>query len=191
MLYTIPNLLTMFRIAVVPVLIVLFFINTETSFWAALVIYGVAAITDFFDGKIARMYGQTSAFGQFLDPIADKLLVIIVLFLLVAFDRLEGLWILPAIIIIIREILVSGLREFLGPYDVKVPVTNIAKWKTTSQMFCLGFIMIGDYGVAVLPPSMIIGQTLLIIATVLTVMSGWGYMKVGYKTIKELDSKKK
>jgi cardiolipin synthase len=138
MITNIANLLTLFRILIIPVLVALFFIPGPIATWSAVVLFVVAAITDFFDGYFARALNQVSAFGKFLDPIADKLIVTVTLFLLVAFDRLEGLWIIPALIILIREVLIAGLREFLGPYKVTVPVSKTAKWKTTVQLFAIG-----------------------------------------------------
>jgi len=191
MLTNTANLLTLFRIFVIPILVVLFFFieQSETIAWVTLVIYGLAAITDFFDGYMARVLGQTSAFGKFLDPIADKLLVTVMLFLLIAFDRLEGIWIIPALVILIREIVIAGLREFLGPYNVQVPVTKLAKWKTMSQMFALGFILMGSHGIETVKYTVEIGQYGLLFAAILTVITGWAYLSVGYKTIVELDAK--
>ncbi|MGM0423016.1 MAG: CDP-diacylglycerol--glycerol-3-phosphate 3-phosphatidyltransferase [Pseudomonadota bacterium] len=181
------NLLTLFRILIIPVLVALFFMPGASATWSAVILFVVAAITDFFDGYFARALNQVSAFGKFLDPIADKLIVTVTLFLLVAFDRLEGLWIIPALVILIREVLIAGLREFLGPYKVTVPVSKSAKWKTTVQLFAIGFLIAGDHGPDLIPYSVEIGHYGLLAAMILTLISGWGYLKVGFKTIQELD----
>ncbi len=185
------NILTLIRIIVIPFYVALFFFPSAAAAWGALAIYTVAAITDFFDGYVARNWNQSSAFGKFLDPIADKLIVTVTLFLIVAFDRIEGIWIIPALVILVREILIAGLREFLGPYKVTVPVSKLAKYKTTVQMFVLGFLIVGEHGRPVLSNSVEIGQWGLILAMILTVMTGWTYMKVGLATIQDIDSKDK
>jgi len=189
MFSNLANFLTLLRIILIPVLIALFFIPGATAAWACLFIYAIAAITDFFDGWAARKFGQTSIVGKFLDPIADKLLVIVMLFMLVAFDRLTGIWILPAIVIIVREISIAGLREFLGPYNVTVPVSKLAKWKTTVQMLAVGFVMMREHGTWLVKYTAEIGEIGMTVAAILTVITGWGYLKVGYKTIIELDQK--
>ena len=140
MLNTIPNILTFTRILAIPVLMgLLLFVDDPTGSWLAFSVYTYACITDFFDGYLARAWHQQSAFGRFLDPIADKLLVSSVLLILVGIDRFHGLTVLPAAVILCREILVSGLREFLAELRVAVPVSYLAKWKTTVQMLALGF----------------------------------------------------
>ena len=182
------NMLTLFRIAIIPVLIVLFFFPGPVAAWSAVGLFVLAAITDFFDGYFARSLNQVTAFGRFLDPIADKLIVTVTLFLLVAFDRLEGLWILPAVIILVREILIAGLREFLGPYNIKVKVSPLAKWKTTVQLIVISFLIAGPYGDLVIPYANMIGHYGLIIAMILTVITGWDYLKAGLNAIQKIDS---
>ncbi len=143
MLRGLPNILTVSRILSIPVLIcLLLFIDDPLGSWLAFSAYTYACITDFFDGYLARAWHQQSAFGRFLDPIADKLLVAAVLLALVGIDRISGLLVLPAAVILCREILVSGLREFLAEVDVSVPVSKLAKWKTGIQMLALGFLMV-------------------------------------------------
>ena len=181
------NALTIFRIAVIPVIIAFFYIPEDWAVWAAVFVYTIAAVTDFFDGWVARTYNQVSAFGRFLDPIADKLVVGVALMLVVAFDRIDGLWVIPAIIILVREIFIAGLREFLAPYKVSLPVSKLAKWKTAAQLIAIGFLIAGEQGSAILPYAHDIGRWGLLAACFLTVISGWDYMKVGYNTIKELD----
>lgn len=182
------NLLTLFRIVIIPFIIGFFYIPEAWAAWTAVGLFVLAAITDFFDGYFARSLNQVSAFGKFLDPIADKLIVTVTLFLLVAFDRLEGLWILPALIILVREILIAGLREFLGPYNIKVPVSKLAKWKTTVQLVVISFLIAGEYGNAIIPYANEIGHFGLVIAMVLTVVTGWGYLKAGLQAIQNMDN---
>ncbi len=150
--------------------------------WVCFALYVLASLTDFFDGWLARKLNQISAFGTFLDPISDKIFVGSLLILLVAFDRLDGLWLIPVLLIFFREFLISGLREFLGPHDVKMPVTNLAKWKTTLQMLSLGFLILGP----ILPHVLEIGQWSLLAAAILTLITGWGYFKVGMDAIRKM-----
>lgn len=185
------NILTLIRIAIIPFLVALFYIPGPEAAWIAVVLFTIAGITDFFDGYVARSLNQVSAFGRFLDPIADKLLVTVTLFLIVAFNRLEGLWILPALVILVREVLIAGLREFLGPYNVTIPVSKLAKYKTTVQMVVIGFLIAGEYGPDLIPYAVEIGHYGLIAAMILTVATGWTYLKAGFKTIQKLDAPKK
>ncbi len=182
------NLLTLFRIIIIPFIVALFYFPGAWAAWTAVGLFVLAAITDFFDGYFARSLNQVSAFGKFLDPIADKLIVTVTLFLLVAFDRLEGLWIIPALIILVREILIAGLREFLGPYNIKVPVSKLAKWKTTVQLVVISFLIAGEYGNEVIPFANEIGHFGLLVAMVLTVMTGWNYLKTGLQAIQNMDN---
>ncbi len=179
----IPNILTFFRIAVIPFIIGLLFMPDAWAIWSALALYIIASLTDFFDGYLARKMKTESALGQFLDPISDKIFVASLLIALVGFDRLEGLWIIPAIVILMREFLVSGLREFLAPQNIQLPVSKLAKWKTTVQMITLGFLLVGDYGDVILPNTLLYGQWGIVIAAILTLITGWGYLKAGLKHI--------
>ncbi|MFH1159232.1 MAG: CDP-diacylglycerol--glycerol-3-phosphate 3-phosphatidyltransferase [Pseudomonadota bacterium] len=188
LMYNIPNLLSSYRIAILPVLTLFFYIDGATATWINVVIFFFACVSDGLDGYIARSTGQTSIYGKFLDATADKIMIGGVLMLLVAFDRITGVWIIPALIIFIREILVSGLREFLGLYKISVPISRIGKLKTLAQMFACGFLMAGDYGPALVPHSYAIGLFGLVVATVMTVVSGWDYMKAGIETIRNLDA---
>ena len=190
MILNAANTLTLFRIVLIPVIVALFYIPTAEAAWVAVAVFTLGAVTDFFDGYVARSLNQVSAFGRFLDPIADKLIVTVTLFLIVAFDRLEGLWILPALIILVREILIAGLREFLGPYNVTVPVSKLAKYKTTVQMVVLAFLIAGEHGEMLIPYANEIGHYGIIIAMLLTVYTGWTYLKVGFKTIQKIDQRK-
>lgn len=185
-----PNSLTLFRIAIIPVLVGLFLTQQVWALWTALGLYTLGAITDFFDGYLARRWNQMSAFGRFLDPIADKLLIAAMLILIAAFDRLPGMWTIPAIIIMMREMLIAGLREFLGPHRIVIPVSRLAKWKTTSQMFAMGFLIMGRHGDEVLPHTLLIGQIGISIAAALTIITGWDYMKKGLAHIQTMDDEK-
>lgn len=190
MIFNTPNCLTLMRIALIPVIAGLMFIDSALSAWLALGFYTLACVTDWFDGYIARKQNITSAFGRFLDPIADKLLIAILLLVFVALDRLYGWWVLPAAIILFREVLIAGLREFLGPQNIVIHVSKLAKWKTTAQMVALGFLVVGDYGNIILPHTVSIGQILISVAAILTFMTGWNYMHQGIKAIIELDKGK-
>ena len=178
MLTSLPNLLTLSRIVVIPVLVAMFFIHGDVARWVACALFVAAAVTDYFDGHFARRWSQISAFGRFLDPIADKLLVSAVILMLVAKDGIAGLVVLPALIILCREVLVSGLREFLATLNVGLPVSRLAKWKTMLQMVALGFLIVGDTGPDAVPVQMI-GETGLWIAALLTLVTGYDYLRVG------------
>jgi cardiolipin synthase len=180
-----PNLLTLSRIAAIPVLVLLVALRDPWGDFAACVVFSAAAITDYFDGKLARERQQTSAFGRMLDPIADKLLVGAALMLLAGMDRLTVLGLLPAIVILLREILVSGLREYLAGLAVGLPVTRLAKWKTGFQMGALGTLLAGDTAAGVLHlsflPVSLIGEVMLWTAAGLTLVTGWDYLQAGLR----------
>jgi CDP-diacylglycerol--glycerol-3-phosphate 3-phosphatidyltransferase len=176
---SLPNLLTYGRILAVPAVAACFHYPTTTSRWIALAIFVSAAITDFFDGYLARIWKQQSALGRMLDPIADKLLVAACLLLLASDGTIGGWSMIAAIIILCREILVSGLREFLAELQVSVPVTTLAKYKTTAQLVALGFLLAGPAGDLVLPGTTMIGLTLLWISALLTLYTGYDYFRAG------------
>ena len=180
MYQNLPNILTLSRIIVIPIIVLLFFIDGNR--WLILIIFSIAGITDFFDGYIARSQKKISKVGIFLDPVADKLLVATVILMLVADDRITGSAILPALIILFREILVSGLREFLAQVRKKLPVSKIAKWKTAIQMIALGFLIIGDDGPEFIE-TVLIGEIGIWLAAVFTIFTGYNYLKVGIKYI--------
>lgn len=143
-------------------------------------LFTLAGVTDFFDGYLARRSNQVSPFGRFLDPIADKLLVAALLLMLVGFERMT-VWTYPAaVIILMRELLVSGLREFLAQTQVSVPVSTLAKWKTTLQMFTLGFLIVGNDAPSWIP-AQAIGELGLWLAAILTLITGYDYLKTGLK----------
>lgn len=183
-MFNLPNILTLSRIVMIPAMIAAFYIKGEEGSWAAFSLFAVAAITDFFDGYLARSWNLQTKLGQFLDPVADKLLVAAAIFMLVAVDRISGLTLLPAIIILSREILVSGLREFLAEIRVSVPVTRLAKWKTAFQLIAIGFLIIGNAAPAWLA-TMFLGEILLWIAAALTLYTGYDYLRAGIKHLEE------
>lgn len=182
---SLPNLLTYFRIAAIPVLVVLMAVPGFWTDWAALAIYAAAAITDYFDGKLARAWNQTSTIGRLLDPIADKMLVTAALFMIGATGHLSGWAIAPAIVILLREVLISGLREFLAEINARgVPVSALAKWKTTVQMLAIGFLIVGETGTATFDgrfPTIEIGIAGIWLAAALTLVTGWAYLSEGLR----------
>ncbi len=180
--WSLPNLLTYGRIVAVPLVVAcLFWPQVDAMRWLAFALYATAAVTDFFDGYLARAWSQQSALGQMLDPIADKLLVASVLLMLVADRSIHGATLIAAIVILCREMLVSGLREFLGQLKVSVPVSRVAKWKTTAQLLALGFLICGPAGDKVFPYTSETGTGLLWIAGLLTIYTGWDYLNAGVR----------
>jgi len=189
MVFNIPNVLTVSRIVAIPVVLVFIYWGGSLGSWLAFSAYTYACITDFFDGYLARAWHQQSAFGRFLDPIADKLLVAGVLFMLVGVETISAIHIFPAAIILSREILVSGLREFLAEARVGLPVSLLAKWKTTIQMLALGFLIVGMAGPDFGPVSTWeIGIYGLWVAAIITLVTGYDYLRVGLHHISESDS---
>lgn len=187
---SLPNLLTYGRILAVPAIVVCLFWPHELKMrWIALAIFALAAITDYLDGYLARAWAQQSALGRMLDPIADKLLVAASLLMLVADGTIRSWSLWAAIIILCREILVSGLREFLAELRVSVPVTKVAKWKTAAQLLALGFLIAGYAGEAILPGTLKIGIGLLWISALLTLYTGWDYLNHGIKHILAQDER--
>ncbi len=176
-----PNNLTYGRIALIPLLVSTFYFKGDFWDWLALGIFALAGITDFFDGYLARMTQQQSKLGAMLDPIADKLLVGTAIVMLVYSKRIDGLTVLPAVIILCREFLVSGLREFLASVKVRMPVSRLAKWKTTGQMLALGFLLAGEAGDKAVPMNHEIGIYGLWIAAILTLYTGYDYLRAGLR----------
>ncbi len=176
--YTLANLLTLSRIGAIPILVVLLYIPGVTWAWTACIVFTIIGLTDWLDGWVARRWGEHTDFGRFLDPIADKLLVATVILVLSAEQqqRIAGVWVIAALIILAREILVSGLREFLAGLKVGVPVSRLAKWKTAIQMVALGFLIVGDNGPF---PIRLIGELGLGAAAILTLITGWDYLRAG------------
>ena len=192
--YGLPNLLTYGRILAVPLLALCFYLPSPVSHWAAFGVFVAASVTDFFDGYLARAWHQESAIGRMLDPIADKMLVGGALFMLGA-TQVIGYWSLIAgVVILNREYAVSGLREFLADLKVKVPVTYLAKAKTTFQMFAIAVLLISPvadgwfYWHAINGPvANFTGLVLLWSAAGVTVITGFSYFRAGITQIKEDD----
>ena len=185
MLTDLPNVLTLSRIAAIPLMVALVAIGTPWGDLSACVVFALAGITDYFDGVLARSRAQQSDLGRMLDPIADKLLVGATLMILVGQNRLSALGVYPAIVIVLREILVSGLREYLAGIRIGLPVTRLAKWKTGFQMGALGTLLAGDSGARIIGlqflPVSFIGETMLWIAAALTLITGWDYLTAGWR----------
>ena len=186
--YNIPNMLTYARIVAVPLVVLCFFLegqlkSSDFARWAALTLFALASITDYLDGYLARLWKQSSTIGRMLDPIADKLLVSACLLLLAADGTIAGWTLWAAIIILCREILVSGLREYLAELKVSVPVSRLAKWKTTIQMVAVGFLLAGPAGDKILPYTTEYGIILLWAAAILTLYTGYDYFRAGLKHI--------
>jgi CDP-diacylglycerol--glycerol-3-phosphate 3-phosphatidyltransferase len=183
---TLPNLLTLSRILAVPILVFLLWRPTPIDYAITFVLYCLVGITDYFDGYLARAQGRISRLGQFLDPIADKIMVAAVIVMLVSQRNHSGdpvihsFHIVPALVILLREIIVSGLREFLAPLDVSMPVSKLAKWKTTLQLVSLGALILGG---AFPAQEWIhtVGLASLWSAAALTLVTGYDYLRIGLR----------
>ena len=186
MLTTLPNLLTILRVLLVPVMVGCFYLPEPANAWATFGTFTLASLTDYFDGYFARVRDQTSAFGRFLDPIADKLLVAAAILMLVAMDRIVGVTVIAGLVILCRELTVSGLREFLAADRVVVHVTVLAKWKTFFQMGALGLLLMAP---AVHPYVGLAGVALLWLAAILTLYTGLGYLSAGLSHMSARDKK--
>lgn len=186
--YSVPNLLTYGRIVAVPLMVLCFFVEgrlvaSDFARWSALAIFVIASITDYLDGYLARKWQQGSAIGRMLDPIADKLLVSVALLLLAAEGSIAGWSLWAAIIILCREILVSGLREYLAAVKVSVPVSQLAKWKTTLQLVAIGFLLAGPAGDRIVPFISEAGLALLWVSALITLYTGWDYFRSGMRHV--------
>lgn len=193
-MYSLPNLLTISRIVVIPVIFLSIYIHAVWWSVFAAVLFIIAAITDYFDGYLARQRNETSAFGRLLDPIADKLLVVSALLIIVANRMVDELSYIPVGIIMCREVLVSGLREFLAEVKVGMPVTRLAKWKTGFQMTALSMILMSRVGIIQIGDTFIpfwgvLGEILLWVAGVLTFMTGYDYFKKSLDYVRSLEGK--
>ncbi len=183
---TLPNLLTLSRIFAVPILVFLLWRPTPIDYAITFVLYCIVGLTDYFDGYLARTKGQISRLGQFLDPIADKIMVAAVLVMLISSRKanpdpeIEGLHIIAALIILLREIIVSGLREFLAPLNVSMPVSQLAKWKTALQLIALGALILGG-AVPAQPWVQTVGLASLWAAAALTLVTGYDYLRTGLR----------
>ena len=194
-MWTLPNILTLSRIVALPLLaFLLWWPDWRLGYGLACVLYVLMGITDYFDGYLARTSGAVSRLGVFLDPIADKIMVATVILTLTAQGILRGpyvgdMHVIAGLVILVREIAVSGLREFLGGLQVSMPVSRLAKWKTTFQLVCLGALILGvawpEWTVDVMGLTInfphTVGLTTLWAAAVLTVITGWDYLRVGLK----------
>ncbi len=182
MLTSLPNLLTLSRIFAVPLLVALMWNAGWLGYALAFGLYCLAGITDYFDGYLARAHGTVSKLGQFLDPIADKIMIAAVIVMLIAApdNRIGGWHVIAALIILLREITVSGLREFLAGLQISVPVSRLAKWKTALQMVALGALLLAG-ALTNWPIVHQIGIICLWAAAILTLVTGWDYMRVGLK----------
>lgn len=194
---SLPNVLTCARIAAIPVVVGCIYAQSVENGplwlrWVAVAVFIAAAITDYLDGYYARLWNQYSAFGRMLDPIADKLLVASCLLMLAADGTINRWSLWAAIVILCREILVSGLREYLGALRVSVPVTKLAKWKTTIQLIAIGFLLAGEAGDQAMPASFgplitLAGTVLLWISALFTIYTGWDYFRHGIHHVLEED----
>jgi cardiolipin synthase (CMP-forming) len=186
---SLPNLLTYGRIVAVPAVVGCMYWQLlhggNALRWVALVIFITAGVTDILDGYVARMWSQQSTLGRMLDPIADKLLVASCLLMLAADGTINGPSLWAAIVILCREILVSGLREYLAELRVSVPVTRLAKWKTALQLVAIGFLLAGDAGDAIVAVVTPIGLALLWLSALLTLYTGWDYFRAGLRHLIE------
>ena len=169
------NILTLVRLALLPFIIILMFLPPVWAWavWTTLVLYVIGALTDFADGWVARKYNQTSEFGRFMDPISDKIFVVTILLMLVAVDNVSGIFVLAVIVILMREFLVAGLREFLGPKGISLPVIKLAKWKTTFQMIAIALLIIGPINLY----AHVAGLIALCAAAAITIITGWRYLQ--------------
>jgi CDP-diacylglycerol--glycerol-3-phosphate 3-phosphatidyltransferase len=183
---SLPNLLTLSRIFAVPILVFLLWRPAPLDYAITFILYCIVGITDYFDGYLARAQGRISRLGQFLDPIADKIMVGAVLIMLISSRKenpvpeIAGLNIIPALVILLREIIVSGLREFLAELKVSVPVSALAKWKTTFQMVALGALILGG-AVPQMPWVHLVGLVCLWAAAGLTLITGYDYLRIGIR----------
>ena len=176
----ISNLLTLARIIVIPVIVLCIYLSNPFYGWVAFMLFCLASITDYFDGYIARIRNEVTNFGTFLDPIADKLLVAAVILILTSKEVIANWETIPALIILLREIAVSGLREYLAKIKVSVPVSRISKIKTSLQLIALAFLILSESGITIIP-ILFIGKMALWIAGILTLYTGYDYLKSGLK----------
>ncbi len=178
---SLPNILTLSRIFAVPLLVgLLWDPDWKAGYLTGFALYCLMGITDYFDGYVARARGTVSKLGIFLDPIADKIMIAAVIVILVATRDITGWAVLPAIVILLREIAISGLREFLAQVQVSVPVSRLAKWKTAFQMIALGALILGG-GLPAQEWIRLVGLAALWGAAALTLITGWDYLRVGLK----------
>lgn len=185
---TIPNILTFGRIIALPFLVISFFMKKPIGDVIAMTIFVLASLTDYADGYIARKFKQSSKFGSFLDPIADKLLITVTLFMLAGFGRIDSYNLIPAVLIVCRELIVSGLREFLGAMGLDLPVLKLAKYKTTIQMFAIIFLLF-NFELSFSNDVIYIGFIMLWVASILTIITGIKYVSISMTFIKLMQKK--
>jgi cardiolipin synthase len=178
---TLPNLLTLSRILAVPLLVgLLWWPQWQAGYAFAFALYCLMGITDYFDGYLARAHGTVSKLGVFLDPIADKIMIGAVILMLTATRDIAGLHIVAGLVILLREIAVSGLREFLAGLQVSIPVSQLAKWKTAFQLICFGALILAG-ALPQFPWLKTVGLGTLWAAAILTLVTGWDYLRVGVR----------
>ena len=180
MKFNLANFLTIARIIVIPIIVICIYLKSPFYGWIAFILFCIASITDYFDGYIARIRNEITNFGTFLDPIADKLLVAAVILILTSKGIIADWETIPALIILLREIAVSGLREYLAKIKVSVPVSKISKIKTSFQLIALALLILTESGITIVP-IFIIGQFALWIAGLLTLYTGYDYLKSGLR----------
>ena len=166
------NILTVTRLMLLPFIVALFYVDRPWAWWTLLGLYIVGALTDYLDGLVARRWDQVSEFGRFMDPISDKIFVVTLLIMLIVTHRIANGMEIAVIVILVREFLVAGMREFLGARDIKLPVTTLAKWKTAAQMIATGTLIVSDESLLLY----YIGNAMLALAAALTAITGWTYM---------------
>ena len=174
------NLLTISRIAIIPIILVMIIFKNPITSWVAFILFVIAGITDFIDGYLARLRKEETDFGTFFDPIADKLLVSSVILVLTAIGTIQSWLTIPALIILLREIAVSGLREYLAGIKISVPVSKIAKLKTSLQLIALAILILSESGISIIP-ILFIGKIALWAAGILTLYTAYDYLKSGFK----------
>ena len=193
MRFKIPNILTIGRIIIVPIFVISFFVPGIVGDLVPFFLFALASFTDYLDGFLARLYKEESKLGELLDPIADKILVASALILLVMNGIIKNYEVIAAIIILTREILISGLREFLAKREVSMPVSNLAKFKTFIQMFSIALLLTGDTGNKIISfqdyNAQTIGIILLWLASILTLYTGYDYLVKGIDTVISDDKK--
>lgn len=180
MILNTANFLTLLRILLIPVLVFAFFENTTAWRFIAASVFIFGCLTDYLDGYVARAYDQVSKFGQFLDPVADKLLVTSTLLLLAGFDRISRISLIPATIILTREILISGLREHLVSANISMRVSRLAKWKTAIQMSSICLLLVGETTKDFKTLS-VMGEIMLWLAALLAMVTAYQYIKSTYR----------
>lgn len=179
MVKNLPNYLTILRIILIPVLILAFYVDGIISNWLVTIIFIFASLTDYFDGFLARKFNAHTSFGKIFDPIADKLLVVTTLIMLIQFQRVHYL---PCLLILLREITVSGLREYLAEFKVSLPVSNLGKVKTTIQMIAIIILLLGEKATGIHNLDYL-GGLLIWVAAALTLITGYAYLREGLNKV--------